>query len=251
MRALLFPLLVSLLFTSTLACSDGSEPTHAGPPPGVPSVPSADDGGSAVQDGGAGSLPDGAADASPTPSTNDGAIDKAATCAKTFGGELTTSFGRLDGTVLAVIPPNRRGCPYPNSDHVTLHVTMGAHAYRVLVNVSSATSVDPRVQYFETTTAGLAGDPWSEGWHTGATLDYASSLRVHAASFTPLELDALAARIYDAIPVGAKISVYATGFDATGAHDVHRRGSGSDGAIVLDPDTSPRWLLFHFDNQTF
>ena len=32
------------------------------------------------------------------------AVDKSATCASTFGSTLTPGFGRLDGTVLAIVP---------------------------------------------------------------------------------------------------------------------------------------------------
>ena len=98
------------------------------------------------------------------------------------------------------------------------------------------------------------GEAWADGWHTGMKVDYVNDLGVSSSSFTPLAIDLLAARISDAIPLGAKVSVYAHGFTpiGDGAHKVHRNTQREDGAIVLGPDTaSPRWLLFHFDNQTF
>src|SRR5262249_7095216 len=73
-----------------------------------------------------------------------GPIDKAANCAATFGQALTSSFGRIDGAVLAVVKPSDTQCPLPNSDHVILQVTMNGEAYRLVVNVQSDFG-DPQV----------------------------------------------------------------------------------------------------------
>jgi hypothetical protein len=32
---------------------------------------------------------------------------------------------------------------------------------------------------------------------------------------------------------------------------IHRNVTDADGAIVLTPDTTPHYLLFRFDNQSF
>ena len=48
------------------------------------------------------------------------------------------------------------------------------------------------------------------------------------------------------------ISVLCTGYGPTGCHDVHRRGGNTDGAIIMNPLSSPSHLfLFHFAAQTF
>lgn len=51
--------------------------------------------------------------------------------------------------------------------------------------------------------------------------------------------------------VGARASVYAQGDGGSSAHLVHRNGHYDDGAVVLDPAGSPRFLVFHFDGQSF
>lgn len=177
--------------------------------------------------------------------------DKAAMCASTFGTALTASFGRIDGTVVAVVPPTNMTCAMPNGTHVVVQVKMGGDVYRMVVNVQSdrGTDLDVRTQTID---HALIGVPWSEGWHTGSGVDYATALGVHSTSgFVPVKMDALVTKITDAIEVGAPISVYATSSGGASAHLVHRNGGGSDGAIVLDPKGSPKWMLFHFADQTF
>ena len=77
----------------------------------------------------------------------DATTDKSAACASTFGQSLTNAFGRLDGTILAVVFPGNQTCAAPNSTHVVLQVTMGGAAYRMVVNVMS-TSPDPHAGKF-------------------------------------------------------------------------------------------------------
>ena len=58
--------------------------------------------------------------------------------------------------------------------------------------------------------------------------------------------------IADAIPLGEKISVYATSSGGASAHEVHRNHGNDDGTIVLGPDTAhPKMMLFSFADQTF
>ena len=262
-----FRLFLGLSCLSTFACTSAE---LASAPPGVEpgafaAVVDRDAGDASPppsSDAGRGDGADGApADAHPaSDASGDAPVDapfdsgKAAACTGAFGAAITGVFGRLDGTVLAVIPPSDGACPLPNRDHVTLDVVMGGSAYRILVNVNSTiATVDPRVQMLEMD-GPLLGGAWADGWHTAPTLDYAIDLGVHSASFAPYALDVLSARISDAIPLGAKISVFASGFAPVGdgAHKVHRNGIGSDGALVVGPDSaSPHWMLFHFDTQTF
>ena len=183
----------------------------------------------------------------------DAPYPKALPCAASFGSSLTNAFGRLDGTVRAVVPPGFPGCPQPNSTHVVVQVDMAGQAYRMVVNVRSSMG-DPRV-FFRTLDAPLVGPAWSEGWHPGYTLDYASDLHVTSDTFTPMEMDALVDTMTSPIELGAKISVFATssgGANASGAHLVHRNFVNADGAIVVGPDTgAPTYLLFRFDEQLF
>jgi hypothetical protein len=186
--------------------------------------------------------------------TTDVAVDanKAAACASTFGDALTNAFGRADGTVVAIVGPKDTQCAMPNSDHVVVQISMGAKVYRMVVNVQSTRGDDRRVR-FATIEHALLGEPWAEGWHIGIPVDYPTMLDAHVAAFTPYEMDPLVAKVTDAITIGSKVSVFATSSGGASAHNVHRNSAtNSDGAIVLDPTgPKPKWLLFHFSDQTF
>ncbi len=217
-----------------------------------PSTDSTDDVGQAKDSGKASTK-----DASTTPKDS-GSSDKAAACTDTFGSSLTKSFGRLDGTVAAVVPPAHPTCPLPNSDHLVLQVKMGGEVYRMVVNVrSDSPSVDGGTYdvFSDATQHALVGGDWSDGWHENASLDYAKDLGVHKSEFTAHDLESLTATLTDVISVGAKVSVYATssgGSYAGSAHLVHRNGANHDGAIVTSAATgSPTFYLFAFDEQDF
>ena len=178
--------------------------------------------------------------------------DKSAGCASTFGAELTNAFGRVDGTVLAILAPGNQTCAMPNSTHVVLEVMMNGAAYRMVVNVLS-TSNQPDV-FLGATDAALAGPAWSEGWHPGVQLDYVITLGVTKAMFTQSVQAVAVARVTDAITIGAHISVYATssgGTQAASTHLIHRNLTNQDGAIVLNPETAPHYLLTAFPEQSF
>ena len=55
------------------------------------------------------------------------------------------------------------------------------------------------------------------------------------------------------LKVGDPVSVYGTSGAGRpeSAHLIHRNAADQDGAIIASPTTSPRFLLFRFDNQTF
>lgn len=187
-----------------------------------------------------------------------GSSDKAAACADTFGSSLTKSFGRLDGIVVAVVPPAHPTCPLPNSDHLVLQVKMGGEVYRMVVNVrSDSPSADGGTYdvFFGSTPHALVGTEWADGWHENAALDYATDLGLHKSDLTHHDLETLTANVTDAISIGAKVSVYATssgGAYAGSAHLVHRNGSNHDGAIVtFGADGSPTFYVFAFDEQNF
>lgn len=182
-----------------------------------------------------------------------GRPSKAAACTGTFGNALTSSFGRADGTVLAVVTPADQQCPRPNSDHVVLEITMAGKAYRMVINVQSDFAGDVRVRMGELSHA-LPAPAWQEGWHTGVALDYANTLGAHSTSgFTPYDLQALVGKISDALTIGDKVSVYAWSSGGDSAHKIHRNAEpSSDGAIVTNANgPNPKFLLFHFDQQAF
>jgi hypothetical protein len=179
-------------------------------------------------------------------------VDKAAMCASTFGQDLTNNFGRLDGTVLAVVQPSDTQCTAPNDDHVVLQVRMNGEAYRMVINIQSSFG-DPDVRFLAIDHA-LPVPAWNEGWHIGLALDYATDFGVHSSSspFTPHPLAELSGIVADAITIGQKVSVYATSSGGDSAHKIHRNEGLTDGAIVLDADSAnPHVLLFHFSDQLF
>ncbi len=173
-------------------------------------------------------------------------VDKAEACADTFGDALTDSYGRLDGTVLAVVGPTDTQCPLVNDDHLVIQVTMDGAVYRMVVNVDGV--------YYTEAPGSLVGPAWAEGWHTDVALEY-PMLGVTSTQFISQPMAQLVETVSAHIDIGAPISVYAvsSGGDlASSAHLVHRNDSGSDGAILIDPTgADPLYLLFRFPEQAF
>jgi hypothetical protein len=170
-----------------------------------------------------------------------------------FGDALTPGFGRLDGTLRAVVGTEDRQCSLWNDDHVILQVDMNGATYRLVVNVqSNRPGQDPRV-FLRTAEAPLLGPPWQEGWHTGFTLDYRSDLGQTPETFEPHDMPSLV-DILQRLPLGAPISVYATNGRNVphSAHRIHRNGYKDDGAIALPlPQGGAVYSLFRFSTQTF
>jgi hypothetical protein len=175
-------------------------------------------------------------------------------CADSFGSALTEGFGRIDGIVYAVQKPSGTTCTFPNKDHVILQVLMNSAVYRLVVNVQSdRAGADPKIR-IATPAHALPAPPFAEGWHLAAPLDYLTSLGAHSdATFTALTLDEATAKIAAEVKVGDPVSVYGTSGAGRpeSAHLIHRNKTNEDGAIVVTPTTSPKFMLFHFDNQTF
>lgn len=174
-------------------------------------------------------------------------------CAQTFGGALTAGFGRLDGTLRAIVRPGVEGCGPVNGSHLVLQLDVQGAPYRVVINVASDRGDDRRVR-LDTRTHALPAPAFSEGWHLGVTLDYVTEFALHSTDFTPYERDALVAEVLRGARVGAPVAVYSTngGSYRDSTHLVHRNGGNHDGAVVFDPQgASPTWLLFHFVEQTF
>jgi hypothetical protein len=175
-------------------------------------------------------------------------------CADTFGSALTAGFGRIDGTIYAVQKPSDTTCTLPNATHVILQVLMNSAVYRLVVNVQSdRAGADPKIR-IATLDHALPAPPFAEGWHVPAPLDYVTSLGAHAdASFSSLTLDEATTRIVAELNVGDPVAVYGTSGDGRpeSAHLIHRNAADQDGAIVIHPTTTPKFMLFHFDNQTF
>ena len=172
-------------------------------------------------------------------------------CTSTFGSAMTATFGRLDGYLVSIVnpAPTGSGCA-ADAHHVHLQIKVNGGIENIAVNVDSSVGT-PNVDFLQRI-APLKGAAWTEGWHPGVPLDYPTSLGVHAADFavtTPTQLTQL---VDNALANANHVSIFCTGFDATGGHLVHRHANNDDGAIVINPlSASPTYLLFHFDNQTF
>jgi len=231
----------SLALSLAAACSSGSAIST-----------SSSAGSSAAGTGGAGGGSSSSAGTGGTEPADAGAdVDKAAPCAATFGMGLTSAFGRLDGTVLAVVPPGDNACAKPNSTHVVIQVVWQGAPYRMVLDVLSS-SGNPDV-FFHEIDAPLAAGPWVEGWHPGVALDYVDTLSVHSTAFTEMVEAALVAKVTSEIDLGSHVSVFATSAGAPdSAHLIHRNLPGTDGAIVLRPESAqPHYLLFRFADQSF
>lgn len=176
---------------------------------------------------------------------DDGAPTRVA-CTNTFGSELTTQFGRLDGFLVAIVPVGSGGCN-GDSDHIHLQVKMHGAIYDVAVNVGTSGATDAGT----TTRDVWLGTAWEEGWHTGTSINY-TSMGVHSTDITPKLSSQNASEVTSDLANVNHISVFATAYGPDGVHLVHRNSGGHDGLIVTDALSAPvHARMFAFSNQTF
>jgi len=160
-------------------------------------------------------------------------------CTDTFGSALSAEYGRMDGFLVAVVKPGTGGCR-ADSDHLHLQILVAGAVYDVAVNVGSDVLSTTRDETIDTA-------PWSEGWHPFDGIDY-TAFGVHSADVTTA---ANVQTIDDDFATTNHISIYATGYDNTGAHLVHR-DNGQDGAIVTHVLSAvPHVRVFRFTDQSF
>jgi hypothetical protein len=175
------------------------------------------------------------------------------TCTSDFGDALSAdaTYGRLDGYLVAIVPPaNMQSCNDDDS-HVHLQIRMNAMIYDIAIDV---TDEDTMTDDVHTTTLDVAmpsGGAWAEGWHTGVLADY-TSLGLHDTDLTLESKTALVQTLQTDLATANHVSVYATSYGPDGAHLVHRNGSGHDGILVTEPLSTPSHLrLFSFSDQSF
>jgi hypothetical protein len=170
------------------------------------------------------------------------------TCTSQFGNALTTTFGRLDGFLVAIVPPGGGPCNADDS-HVHLQIQVMNQTYDVAVDV--ANSAGPDDVHTTTREMALPGAAWSEGWHTGVSVDYIG-FGIHSTDLTLETKAQLTTDIMTDLATVNHISVFATGYGPDGVHLVHREGSLHDGLIVTQPLSPTAHLrLFSFSTQTF
>jgi hypothetical protein len=166
------------------------------------------------------------------------------------GTLVNTSHGRLDGTLVYVLPVDGAYSCNGDSSHVHLQVEVSGLVYDVAVDIGS--SGDDVGMYEET--LAIPGGTWAEGWHGADSLAY-PSLGLKSTSFPTTTPADIASQVESLLTSTSKISIFCTGYTPgdNGCHDVHYEdGTGKDGAIVLDPTaaTSPI-LFFRFQGQSF
>ncbi len=219
-----------------LACSGGSTHVIGGTETDAGGATTADasssDAGGTTKDAAGGSTFDAANDPADGPPTR-----KA--CTSAFGGALSAVHGRMDGVLVAIVPPSAHMCN-ADSTHVHLQVLVSNAVYDVAVNVDGLAA---------DVSHAMVDGPWLEGWHTTSDLlDYPTTLGVHSGVFATTNAQSL----MNALANVNHISVFATGYGATGVHLVHRKGNGNDGAIVANPlGAEPHFFVFRFSTDSF
>jgi hypothetical protein len=234
------------------ACGGSASPTLPGAPPPPPDGTAGAEGasgpapssssGTASSTSSSSSSTGGAPTPTPTPSAADGTASRVA-CTATLGPGLTTTHGRLDGYLRAIVAPKESAC-HADGTHVHLQVEASGATFDIAVNIDALEA--------ETTVTTLPGGPWAEGWRASVDLDYATDLALHASAFTTTGLSTVRSRVTDALAAANHVTIFATGYGPDGAHLVHREGGGRDGAVVIDPlGPAPRLLAFRFDRDVF
>ncbi|HEY4238292.1 MAG TPA: hypothetical protein VGM88_00675 [Kofleriaceae bacterium] len=168
-------------------------------------------------------------------------------CTSNFGSGLTEAFGRLDGYLVAIVPPGGGPCN-ADSDHVHLQIQMNGDIYDVAITASDTSTDDVHTTTIDNP---LIGPAWSEGWHTGTLVDYVA-LGKHSTDIPLQTKEQITSAVTADLATVNHISVYGTGYGPDGAHLVHRNGSGHDGLLVTEPLSTPAHLrMFSFSDQTF
>ncbi len=215
---------LALLLSLVGACSDN---TVAARPTTDPTVTPAEEDAGTTEDA--------------APPFDDGTPTRVA-CVGTLGSGLSPAHGRLDGQLVSIVGVNERGCP-SDPDHLHLQVKMNGGIYDIAINLDVLEGEAD---------APLPGIPFAEGWHP-MDLDYVADLGLRSTAFTPSSPNAVRDRVATALARANRISIFGTGYPGSdGAHIVHYKGRGLDGAIVVNPTSPrPRVIAFRFDNDTF
>jgi hypothetical protein len=169
------------------------------------------------------------------------------TCSSTYGSALKGSFGRLDGTVVSIVNPGGSSKCNGDSDHVHLQVLMNGDIYDVAIDVTDG--------YWYQADVPLPGAPWAEGYYEDS-LDYTTDLGVKSTQFTTISQSAVTTQLEQLLATVNHITTYGTiytGSDAgSGMHDIHYESKNKDGALFLQPLSSPaHMILFRFSEDSF
>ncbi len=237
--------LSALSFVSFLLFAACNGSTLSAPPTGTPTTtdPNADAGdgtGSGNDEGGVAT--DGAtADDGGVPTFSDGTPTRTM-CSNTLGMGLSPDHGRLDGTLVSIVPETGAHCP-SDPDHLHLQIRMNGANYDIAVNLDGFEGeID----------APLPGAPFAEGWHV-MNLDYPTDLGLHSNALTVTTPANIRARVLSQLTNANHISVFGTGYPGSdGAHLIHRKQPSHDGALVINPlAAKAHFIAFRFSTDTF
>ncbi len=168
---------------------------------------------------------------------------------KQNGTAVSTSYGRLDGTLVYVVGQGASPACNGDDSHIHLQVEVSGDVYDVAVDIGkSSDEVGVDKQSID-----IPGGVWSEGWHDADSLGY-KSVGVHSPSLLLAKPSAVAAQLEGLLAATTHVSIFCTGYDQhNGCHDVHyQNGTSTDGAIVLDPSTANASVVFlRFSGDNF
>ena len=165
------------------------------------------------------------------------------------GTAVSGFHGRMDGTLVYVVPQGGPSSCNGDDSHVHLQVQMSGAVYDVAVDIGKSGDEEG----YEVKSLAPPGGAWSEGWHGSDNLGY-PALGLSSGQFTTLAPADLSTEIEALLAGTSEVSVYCIAYtQRNGCHDVHYKdGNGGDGAIVLNPmAATPSILFFHFANQSF
>jgi hypothetical protein len=225
---------------------DASSPPVIDPAQDAAAPPNSSDDG-----GGSPSQPDAALPSGPD--AGSGPPSRNSTCtplSQQTGTAVNTTHGRLDGTLVYVLPIDGASTCNGDSAHVHLQIEVSGFVYDVAVDIGKS---GDEVGWYEETMA-VPGGAWAEGWHGSDSLGY-SSLSLTSSEFATLDPTTMGSEVATLLANTSVISIFCTGYSPgdNGCHDVHYEdGTSQDGAIVLDPTaaTSPV-VFFRFTDQSF
>ena len=174
-------------------------------------------------------------------------------CTSNFGTALPSSgtFGRLDGYLVAIVPPGSTSGCNDDDAHVHLQIKMNNAIYDIAIDATNGSTGVDDVHTGTLDRAMPAGPAWAEGFHTGVSIDY-PSLGIHSSSLTLGTKAQIVAAITADLATVNHISIFTTSYGQTGAHLVHRNSGSTDGVLVTEPlSTTPHLRMFSFSDQSF
>jgi hypothetical protein len=233
--------------------SDGAPDADASPGPIVGSNEDAGTTPDSNPGDGSGSMPSAEAGSTNGDDGSSGAPQRNAMCtplSAQTGTAVNTNHGRLDGTLVYVLPIDGSSACNGDGAHVHLQIEVSGSVYDVAVDIGKS---GDEVGWYQQVLP-VPGGTWSEGWHGSDDLGY-SSLGLSSSEFATLAPMDMGNEVEALLANTSKISVFCTGYTPgdNGCHDVHYQdGTSQDGAIVLDPTSTMSPTLFlRFTNQSF